>query len=77
MLLGCLPSQSVLPPQTEAPLCPYVPPGLLRCERPEPPDAAGEPVELASGWVAVYQAGMVCYLNLEAVRQILGSGKVE
>lgn len=77
MLLGCSPSPTASPPQSEALLCPYVPPGLLRCEQPEPPDAAGEPVDLASGWVAVYQAGMVCYFNLEAVRAILDRGKVE
>ena len=76
-LLGCSPSQTASPPQTEAPLCPYVPPGLLRCERPEPPNAAGELVDLAAGWVAVYQAGMVCYFNLEAVRSILEAERVE
>ena len=50
---------------------------LLRCERPEPPNAAGELVDLAAGWVAVYQAGMVCYFNLEAVRSILEAERVE
>lgn len=78
MLLGCSPSQSDLPPPIEPrPLCPYVPPGLLRCEPPVPPNAALPPADLASGWVAVYQAGMVCYFNLEAVRAILEAERVE